>query len=309
MNKDSSAKIRFGLCCLFQAQPINFRQTTAKALGAVPREEQLRRLSEICLHNLRQVAEALAYLQLNGIGAFRVMSPLFPRYTHPQVGYHLQDLPEAAAILQQCSAIRSYQRQHDIRLSLHPDQFNVLSSPHPDVIRNTVRELEYQGELAELLGVELINVHVGGAYGNKVEALARVREHFPLLSERVRTRLTLENDDVSFSPMDVLPLCRDLKIPFVYDVHHHRCLPDAWSEEEASSACAALWRDLGRETYVHLSSPKNGWAARARKPHADFIDPVDFPVAWKDMAVTVDVEAKAKELAVLRLMADLGLAL
>ena|GEM_PF-6714832 len=55
--------IRFGLCCLFAAQPIKFRQTTALALTPLPREEQLRRLSDICRHNLQQVATALIYLK------------------------------------------------------------------------------------------------------------------------------------------------------------------------------------------------------------------------------------------------------
>ena len=40
--------------------------------------------------------------------------------------------------------------------------------------------------------------------------------------------------------------------------------------------------------------------------HADFLDPKDFPVCWLGREMTVDVEAKAKELAVARLMAELG---
>lgn len=35
--------------------------------------------------------------------------------------------------------------------------------------------------------------------------------------------------------------------------------------------------------------------------HHDFIQPEDFPTAWRGLQLTVEVEAKAKELAVLRL--------
>ncbi|MDW7771674.1 MAG: UV DNA damage repair endonuclease UvsE [Desulfobulbaceae bacterium] len=299
--------LRFGLCCLFSRQPIKFRQTTAKYLSQFSRREQLSMLSAICLANVGTVKKALDFLADNGIGAFRIPTPLFPRYTHPQVGYRLEDLPDAGRIKAVLATIREVRAEKDIRLSFHPDQFNVLSSPHPNVVENTLLELEYQGMLAELIGAEVINIHAGGSYGNKREALMRLKKNFQFLSKAVRSRLTLENDDVSFFPADLLPVCEELGIPFVYDVHHHRCLPDALSEEEATDQCVSLWRKMGREPYFHISSPKNGWQVGSPGPHADYIDPVDFPPFWLRMHATIDIEAKAKELAVLKLMKDLGL--
>ena len=35
--------------------------------------------------------------------------------------------------------------------------------------------------------------------------------------------------------------------------------------------------------------------------HHDYIDPGDFPECWLNLDITVEVEAKAKELAVLKL--------
>lgn len=299
--------LRLGLCCLFRNQPIKFNQTTAKVLLALPREEQLLRLSTICLHNVAAVLQALLFLAGKGIGAYRIPSPLFPRFTHPAVGYTIDDLPDGSAIYRVCSAIRAFRKRYDIRLSLHPDQFNVLSSPRQEVVANTIRELEYHGDLAELLDAGIINLHGGGRYGDKEETLHRLETNFLRLSAKVRARLTLENDDSSFTPSDLLPVCRRLGIPFVYDVHHHRCLPDGQGEEEATRLCVDHWRALGREPYFHLSSPKNGWGSGSPKPHADYIDPADFPPCWRTIHATIDVEAKAKELAVLRLKQDLGL--
>lgn len=257
--------------------------------------------------NVLSLKQALRFTAENGIGAFRILTPLFPRYTHPKVGYTLDDLPDTVEIKTQLTAVKKIRQEKDIRLSFHPDQFNVMSTPHQEVIRNTLFELEYQGMLAELVGAEVINIHAGGKYGNKEEALARLKNNFLLLSERVRSRLTIENDDISFSPADLLPVCRELNIPFVYDVHHHRCLPDDMSEEEATKEAVLLSKEIGREPYFHISSPKNGWQQGNPKPHADYIDPQDFPVFWFGLNATVDVEAKAKELAVLKLKQDLGL--
>jgi UV DNA damage endonuclease len=114
--------------------------------------------------------------------------------------------------------------------------------------------------------------------------------------------LSLENDDRTYTVADLVPLCEELKIPLVYDVHHHRCKPDALTVAEATGLSRKSWASLGREPYFHISSPLHGWQGNDLRPHADYIDPADFPHCWKSFDFTVDVEAKAKELAVLRLM-------
>lgn len=295
--------IRFGLCCLFKKEPIHFRAITAKALAGRPRQEQLRLLAARCLANAENLLLALQAAQRLGIGAFRVTSPLFPRATHPEVGYTLAALPAAGEIAAVLHQVREFGREHDIRLSLHPDQFVVLSSPRAAVVESARRELEYHGFLAEQIGAEVITLHAGGGYGDKGAALVRFAGAFGTLSAGVRQRLCLENDDHTYTPADLLPLCDQLAIPFVYDVHHHRCHPDTLSVAEATQRAVTTWQHLGREPYFHLSSPKNGWQGGNPKPHADFIDPADFPAGWQQLGceVTVDVEAKAKELAVLQL--------
>ncbi len=297
--------MRFGLCCLFKQEKIAFRTTTAKALRAMPRSEQLLKLSAICHDNARNLLQAVQACHDLGIGAFRIMSPLFPRMTHPEVGYELDELPEGDAVRHLLDATRILARRHDLRLSFHPDQFVVLSSPHPTVVASSIRELEYQAYLAEAVGADVINLHAGGVYGDKQLALERFYQVFDDLPEAVRTRLTLENDDQSYTVRDLLPTCERLSIPLVYDVHHHRCHPDGLSIEEATQLAAETWRISHREPYCHLSSPRAGWTAGDPKPHADYIDPADFPPCWRGRTMTVDIEAKAKELAVVKLMTDL----
>jgi len=298
--------MRLGLCCLFQAEPVSFRSTTAAALSRQPRSVQLQRLSEIGRHNVASLLLALAAARRLGIGAFRVMSPLFPRMTHPEVGYRLADLPEGEAIGAALAEVRGYARRHDVRLSLHPDQFVVLSSPRAEVLRNSVTELAYHGWLAESLGAEVINLHLGGVYGDKPAALARFASVFRDLPAEAASRLSLENDDRSYTVTDLLPLCGRLSLPLVYDVHHHRCNPDRLTVEKATDLAAETWRARGQEPYCHVSSPRNGWQGADRRSHADYLDPADFPDCWLGRDVTVDVEAKAKELAVLRLKEQLA---
>jgi UV DNA damage endonuclease len=299
--------IRLGLCCIFKKEPIRFRATTAKHLLQFSRKEQLRKLSGLCLHNSESLLGALNFLHENGIGAFRILSPLFPRFTHPEVGYGLEDLPDAEAILSNFREVNEFRKRHDIRLSFHPDQFIVLSSPHEKVVANAIRELEYQAMVAGHIGAEVINIHGGGAYGDKRGALQRFEKNAARLSPAVRQRLSLENDDRTYTVEDLAVLGEALDIPLVFDVHHHRCNPGSLTVEEATALACASWQRLGREPYFHVSSPLHGWQGKDPRPHADFIDPADFPECWKNMTVTVDVEAKAKELAVLALRKTLDL--
>lgn len=295
---------RLGLCCIFRDEPIRFRTTTAAQLLKLPREAQLAKLSEIVLHNTDSLNAAITFCAANGIGAFRIISHFLPRTTHEAVAYTIESLPEGNAILQGLRHARNLARRHNIRLSFHPDQFIVLNSPRPEVVDKALPELEYHAMLAELVGADVINLHAGGVHGDKCASLGLFAENFKRLSSRARKRLTLENDDVCYSVADLLPLCERLKIPLVYDVHHHRCNPDDLNVEDATRLCAATWR--GREQYLHLSSPRNPWGTGDPKPHADFIDFADFPECWRGIEATIDVEAKAKELAVIKLQRELA---
>ena len=293
--------MRLGLCCQFAEQPIKFRITTVAAVSKLATAARLEKLSDLCLQNSRALQQAIEWCSANDVGAFRVLSQLWPLKTHSTCGYELSDLPEAAEIVAQLQLCRQKAQDSNIRLSFHPDQYVVLNSPRPEVVASSLAELEYQAEAAELIGADVVNIHGGGAYGDKVTALARLRENLPRLSPRARELLTFENDDKIFTPADLLPICTAEQIPLCYDVHHHRCLPDGMSVEEATAAAIETWR--GREPLFHLSSPLNGWDKPQPLLHHDYIDPSDFPTIWLKSTITVDVEAKAKELAVLKLLA------
>lgn len=295
--------IRFGLCCIFREQPIRFRNCAATSIAHFRRGDALAKLSELCLHNARSLLTALEYCHANEIGAFRIQSNLLPLRTHPISGYEIWELQDADQIVNALKTCRDFAATKDIRASFHPGQFVVLNSTSPEVVENSIRELEHHGELSELVGADVINIHAGGVYGDKESALDRLVSNINCLSDRVRSRLTLENDDTSYAPVDLLPLCWREQIPLVYDIHHHRCLPDGFSTGEATEMALTTWN---REPLFHISSPIQGWDGATPKRHHDFISMCDFPKEWLRHQITVEIEAKAKELAVLKLMHELG---
>ncbi|MFO7822162.1 MAG: UV DNA damage repair endonuclease UvsE [Lentisphaeria bacterium] len=290
--------IRLGLCCQFREQPIKFRNTTVKHARGLSRRQRLQKLAYLCSENAAALRKALEYCLDKGIGDFRVNSQILPLKSHPEVGYNLDDLPGGAEIIEAFKDCGRLARWHGLRMSMHPDQFILLSSSDKRITEKAVTELEYHAEVCEWLGADVINIHGGGAYGDKQSALQRVADCMASLPERVKKRLTLENDDRVYTPKDLLPLCRETGVPLVYDVHHHRCLRDGLSEEAATAAALQTW---GREPMFHISSPIEGWDGVKPQRHHDLIDPADFPECWRDLQATIEVEAKMKERAVLAL--------
>lgn len=287
---------------MFREQPIKFVTTTATAVGKTKRPDALAKLSGLCMANADALLRALQFCSDNGIGCFRVVSQILPLKTHPTCGYEVEELPGGDEIIRRFKACGTFVKRHGLRTCFHPDQFVVLNSQRPEVVDSSIRELEYQAEVAEWVGADVVNIHGGGAFGDKQKALSDFARSLDRLSPTARHRLTVENDDKIFTPADLLPTCKAAGIPLVYDVHHHRCNPDGLGVDEATKEALATWN---REPMFHLSSPIEGWDGPKPERHHDFIDVRDFPNGWSKLDLTVEVEAKAKEAAVLKLKAEL----
>jgi len=300
INNVQELTVRLGLCCLFVKQPIRFRTTTARAQSKLSLDKRIRKIRSLAANNAVALRAAIDYCALNGIGCFRVNSKILPLKTHPQHGYNTELLGED--IIEGFKRCGKQASQKNIRITFHPDQFVVLSSPNRQVVKNSISELEYQAEVAEWISADVINIHGGGGYGDKPSALKRFAESVGELSDRVRSRLTIENDDRTYTPSDLIPMCQKIGIPLVYDVHHHRCHGDGLDLNSATALAVKTW---DREPLFHVSSPREGWQADNPRPHHDYIDTRDFPALWRGMNITVEVEAKAKELAVSKLRKEL----
>lgn len=290
-----------GLCCLFTDASPRFRQATATYVQRLDPETQGQYLADVAGANAIALLHAVQRCAELGIGAFRITSGLVPLATHPVVGRRLEDLPNGAAIRRALAAAGEVARLHGIRLSFHPDQFVVLGSARPEVVASSVVEMDHHGAMAKLVGADTICLHGGGQAGGAEAAGARLLDGIERLGEDARSRLALENDDRVWTPAALLPLCDRAGVPFIYDVHHHRCLGDGVSVEDVTAAAVETWRRARRTPYFHISSPRDGWGARDPRPHADFIDPADLPAGWRGIDATIDVEAKAKEQAVVAL--------
>jgi UV DNA damage endonuclease len=258
--------------------------------------------SELALQNSRDLFEIIKWNVKNGIKLFRISSDMLPWASE----YNVEDMPDFTKISNILKGCGNYAKENGVRLTSHPGPFNVLVSPNPKVVDNTIRDLELHGKLFDLLGLELspynkINIHCNGVYGDKISAMDRFCANFEKLSESVRKRLTVENDDKAsmYSVADLMYIHHKIGIPIVFDYHHHQFCTGGLSERQALLLATSTWRKSGVTPVVHYSESKALHESDVKiKPqaHSDYI--TALPDTHR-MSVDIMVEAKAKELAIL----------
>ena len=259
--------------------------------------------------SLERLERIFDYLDANGISMYRMASALVPYGTHP-------DLPQFHHQLVDCweelARLGARARESGLRLSFHPGQYCVLNSEREDVRAAAVRDLELQAEVLDLMGLPpeaVVVLHMGGVAGDRRAAIARFQRGFEQLSPRARARLVIENDDRCWSLADAAAMHSLTGLPVVFDSLHHHCLnPEGIPEREALAMALRTWPD-GVRPKVHYSSPR-GAEGNERRAHADHVDPRAFGRWLRDVVGGADVdvmlEAKAKDLALLRLRDELG---
>lgn len=265
-------------------------------------------VQELGLANARDIVKMLRWNDKYGIKFMRLSSEMFPFASHQEHGYKLA--PFAAKTLADAGKVAG---ELGHRLTTHPGQFTQLGSPRKEVITAAMRDLEYHVEMLSLLKMPaqqdrdaIMILHMGGTYGDKPATLDRFRENYAKLSENVKQRLVLENDDVSWTVHDLLPVCEELNIPMVLDYHHHNILFDASSIREGTydiislyDRIKATWTRKNIRQKMHYSEQTSeAITPRDRRKHSPRVR--TLPPCPNDMDLMI--EAKDKEQAVFELM-------
>ena len=252
-------------------------------------------VSELALLNAKDIIKILEWNRMNGIKFFRLSSALIPWGDNIDIT-QLKDYKEIKSELKKAGDFAKY---WGIRITSHPGPFNVLVSPKESVVEKTIADLELHGKIFDMMGLSKtpynkINIHCNGVYGDKISAMDRFCKNFKRLSNSVRSRLTIENDDKAsmYSVCDLMYIHERIGIPIVFDYHHYKFCSGVLTEDEALEVAASTW-PRGITPVVHYSESKEGSKPQA---HSDYIK--SLPNTY-GINVDIMVEAKAKELAIL----------
>ena len=297
--------IQLGYCCI----NVTLRKTCNVCVNHTCRKatfenKGLSYVSELAVKNLKNLYKILRWNADTGFNVYRMSSDMFPWASE----YKLSDLPDYEEICSLLKDAGNIARETNQRLSFHPGPFNVLGSPNPDLVSKTINEINHHAEVMDLMNLPRsyhypINIHCNGVYGDKKATLKRWCANYFLLSMSARNRLVIENDDKAsmYSVKDLYDnVFSSIGVPITFDYHHHRFNSGGLTEEEAFRLAAQTWQHHNVKPLFHYSSCRKTYEDPECKAqaHADYV--YEKIRTYNNIAVDIDVEAKGKEIAVLR---------
>lgn len=282
------------------------KTVTLKNLEKIDENLWISKIEGLSKKNIESTIRILRYNKGYGIKLYRFTSKLVPFATHMR----FENWDWRSELGEEFKKLGKVVKETEIRVSTHPDHFTLLNSPKEEVLKASLKELEYHNSMFELMGLGQdykIVLHVGGMYNDKRDSIKRFYEGFSMLDESIKKRIILENDDKLYNALDVLEICKKANIPMVLDIHHDICNPSQYKIGELVGDIFKTWENEKFPPKIHISSPKSEKEIRS---HHDYINPDNFISFIKESKVlNLDfdamIEAKMKDKALFKLMEDL----
>ncbi|MGL4800575.1 MAG: UV DNA damage repair endonuclease UvsE [Cellulosilyticaceae bacterium] len=292
-NIKANFRLRVGYACINLGMKKKYRTFRLKTIE----ERDIDKIKEVVQHNIFLLGDIIYDNIKNNIYVYRVTADIIPFASHPTMQEILKEysILTERKIVNQLARIREWQEKYNLRISMHTSHFVILTSPREEVVQKSVQELKAQAAFLNYINGRNLILHLGGAYGDKETSL----ERFKLNVEKYKAeldleRLTIENDDKTYTSEDVVSVCRELGLKWVYDYHHERCKPSA------HTPIIDILKSYKPDKY-HLSS---GIDQQIKPPHADYITYEDMEAFIKQLKeagireADVVLEAKQKNLAI-----------
>lgn len=242
--------------------------------------------------NLNSLENIIEYNIENKIKLFRISSDIIPFGSST-----VNDIDWWEMFSEKLESIGEKVKKSGIRVSMHPGQYTVLNSPKEDVVERAIDDLVYHNRFLDSLKVDKKNkiiLHIGGVYGDKNGAINRFKENYNKLTNDIKSRLVIENDDKSYNIRDVLDIGQSLNIPVVFDNLHNRVLSfdksksdDYWINEAKKT-----WREDDGGQKIHYSQQNN-----EKRPgsHSETIDLKEFIDFKHNISSDLDIMLEVKD--------------
>jgi UV DNA damage endonuclease len=261
-------------------------------------------VKKIALENIDDLLKILIFNECSGIRFFRISSSIFPQLGNPLASYNY-DIEFAKDKLK---IIGKFAKIFNHRLTAHPSQFVQLSSPNENVIKQSIVDLENHVKLFKTMNLNPLDgsvliIHGGGTFGNKQAALERWEQNYLKLSTDVREYIVLENDEYGYNPIDLLPVCEKLNIPFCLDIFHNRVSKDRIPiTKKLIRRIFATWYKRDMIPKIHVSEQQKGLRRGAHSKTLDRLPLylLKLPLMFKT-PLDIMLEVKDKETSVFKI--------
>ena len=243
--------------------------------------------------NLRCLSNILEFNLNNNILFFRISSDLVPFASHPVCKFDWLDRFKKAF-----RGVGSFIKKNKMRISMHPDQFVLINAKDKEIVKRSIKELEYHCDVLDAMKLDSaakVQIHVGGAYGDKRSSMQRFIENYNELAKNIKKRLCIENDDRSYSLRDCLEINKKTGIPVIFDSFHHECLNNKERLRDSVISASKTWKNKDGILMLDYSSQKKGERKGAHTEHIDMASFKDFLKKTKGLDFDMMLEIKDKE--------------
>lgn len=263
------------------------------------------RIKETYMHNIVSHFAVVPKLLAQNIKSFRLSSSLLPLW---DLNKHMfESDPD---LLNALHTLGKLFTSNNIRVTTHPGQFTVISSDSPNVVRNSVAELEMHAWVFDRMGFGNTAYNAINIHGGKADRFKNIVGVYKSLPDNVRSRLTLENDERCYGVDQLLQVHGQTGVPIVFDSHHFTFNTNSMSFEQAYEASLGTWGTIKPLQHISNTEPGNENASfNIRRSHSQYIHHIpDMQLAdIRANNVDVDVEAKQKNLAIAKIMQDFAI--
>lgn len=285
---------KLGLCCIALDNQTKFRTMTLKRFKELGEQAAMDKLADIYRDNIQVTIQNILYCSRLGLAHYRLSSSIFPVLSAFDKSW--RDLPNSLELKNLMAQVGPLANRLGISLSMHPDQYICLGSPHQQVRERSINELNYLGDIMDCMGISgTMCLHVSNGSQPPLETKARFDLSAKQLDNRVLRRLCLENEDKGCWNCETLFNNFGAEYPLVYDNLHDSCNPS--SNRDWCRVFTSTW-----PVYTPIFHWSEGEAEDARS-HADYYSKV--PDCVKNMRHVIwECEVKMKDRAIKKALSD-----
>ena len=261
-------------------------------------------LIEKVANNLACLQRILEFNAEHGFLFFRISSDIVPFASHPVCTFDW-----AGHFQKEFSSLGRFIKKHDMRISMHPDQFVLINALDKEILKRSVAELAYHAQVLDAMKLDTtarIQIHVGGVYGDKEAAIERFVREYKKLPKAIKRRLAVENDHKLYSLTDCLIVHKKTGVPIIFDSFHHECLNNGENLRDAIKVASKTWKKRDGVLMMDYSSQKRGVRKGTHAEHISIAKFKRFLEQTSGLDFDLMLEIKDKEKSVLKALKLIG---
>lgn len=255
-------------------------------------------------NNLDNIKSKLPFIISLGVKSFRISSNILPLIDRVP-----DEVRYSTEVLNSLAELGKVILENNIRFTVHPDQFCVISSKNPEVIKNSFQILEHHAWIFDQLGLPQNNYYAINIHAGVKDQFAVVVDSINKLPNNVRSRLTLENEELAYNVEELYNIYKETGISIVFDSHHHSFNPGKLDGKDAMELAISTWKE---KPLTHLSNTEPGLENakfQDRRKHSNYVHYIpEYQLeANNSNRIDIDFEFKMKNEAVLKAVKEFGI--